>query len=163
MGSNCTRGIAENIRDELWSYFALSGLLCLNIGVVLMVYALKKATTHPIVLEVVGIMLIVFGVMATLASWYVHRQQRRRKPLCPCLVYFSRRTERAHSEDSNGSPSPTDSPIDFPSMDTGYLQVDLSQKDKPTEENRLRMFSTLEFQVSRFHLILLQFCFLACC
>ncbi|KAH9514465.1 hypothetical protein Btru_025329 [Bulinus truncatus] len=87
MGSNCSRLVARNLRDELWSYTALSGLLFLHIGIVLMVYALKRATPHTTVIKTFGIGLIALGVLATLASWYAHRQHRLQRDLCPCCPF----------------------------------------------------------------------------
>ncbi|XP_012945911.1 uncharacterized protein LOC106013795 [Aplysia californica] len=81
MGGQCGRCVVDNIREELWSYFALSGILLLQGGIVLLVYALKRATLHPEVVKALGIFLIVMGILATLISWYAHRQHRRKEKL----------------------------------------------------------------------------------
>lgn len=143
MGSNCTRGIAENIREELWSYFALSGLLFLNIGIVLMVYALKRATNHSTVMEVFGIGLIVLGVMATMASWYVHRQQRQRKPLWSWALCCFPETQTTVSNVSYGATDKSSR-----RYRSNRQHSNSSQQQQATSEHTIRMFSTIEFQVS---------------
>jgi hypothetical protein len=139
MGSNCTRCMMKNLRDELWSYFALSGLLFLNMGIVLVVYALKRATPHPTVVKLFGIGLITMGILATLASWYVHRQHRQRKPVCSCAFGCLRMTNPAPEASENGF---MDCQTSFPSRESGGGGV------SPTEAI-VRKLSAIEFQVNR--------------
>lgn len=147
MGSSCTRGIAHNIREELWSYFALSGLLFLNIGIVMVVYALKRATTYPVVLEVFGLGLIIMGVVSTLASWYVHRQHRQKKPICTCASFCSKNAHGAASEDSRLTAQ------DKYRQNNLYISGNNASKvSKPKQtgndpQHTIKMFSTPEFQV----------------
>ncbi|KAK3745558.1 hypothetical protein RRG08_040233 [Elysia crispata] len=85
--ANCCSKFGQNVKDELWSYCALAGILFINTSIVLLVYAYKRATPFPLVVEIFGIALLVLGVLSTLASWYVHRQQRQKKRACfwpPC-------------------------------------------------------------------------------
>lgn len=92
--SSCCRRLGQNVREELWSYCALAGILLFNTSIVLLVYAYKRATPCPLLAEILGITLLVLGVLSTLASWYVHRQQRQKKRACfwpPCCSRCCRR------------------------------------------------------------------------
>ncbi|GFN79858.1 hypothetical protein PoB_000636400 [Plakobranchus ocellatus] len=84
MQQSCCSRAGQNLRDELWSYCALAGILFFNTAIVLLVYAYKQATSFPLVAQVFGIVLLVLGALSTVASWYVHRQQRQKKPACFC-------------------------------------------------------------------------------
>ncbi|XP_059155343.1 uncharacterized protein LOC131940646 [Physella acuta] len=143
MGSNCSRIVAKNLKDELWSYTALSGLLFLHIGIVLMVYALKRATPHSTVLKAFGIGLIVLGVMATLASWYAHRQHRLQRDLCLCCVCCSRHKGRSVGADL-GAGEGVDSGH---SRKGGHVTGKSKDKKSPSvPDNTIKLFSAPEFQ-----------------
>lgn len=137
MGSNCSRVIAKNFRDELWSYTALSGLLFLHIGIVLMVYALKRATPYTTVIKTFGIGLIVLGVLATLASWYAHRQHRLQRDLCLCCSCCQTRPVKKPANQTGGIPATTKQ------QSSGRSSV---KKNQPAPEHTLKLFSAPEFQ-----------------
>lgn len=145
MGSNCSRMVAKNLKDELWSYTALSGLLFLHIGIVLMVYALKRATPHSAVLKAFGIGLIVLGVMATLASWYAHRQHRLQRDLCLCCLCCSRHKGRSIGADPGAEMDSGQS------RKRGHVTGKSKDKKSPTvPDNTIKLFSAPEFQVNFF-------------
>ncbi|GFR91843.1 hypothetical protein ElyMa_006185500 [Elysia marginata] len=83
--TNCCGRVGRNLRDELWSYCALAGILLFNTSIVLLVYAYKRATQFPVLMEIFGITLLVLGVLSILASWYFHRQHRQKKRPCFCM------------------------------------------------------------------------------
>ncbi|BFZ17451.1 hypothetical protein BsWGS_20490 [Bradybaena similaris] len=146
MGSSCTRGITHNIREELWSYFALSGLLFLNVGIVMVVYALKQATPYPVVLEVFGLGLIIMGVVSTLASWYVHRQHRQKKPICTCASFCCKNAHATASEDSRLTAQ-----AKYRQNNLYFAGKNASIVSKPKQtgndpQHTIKMFSTPEFQ-----------------
>ncbi|CAL1527485.1 unnamed protein product [Lymnaea stagnalis] len=138
MGSNCSRVIAKNLRDELWSYTALSGLLFLHIGIVLMVYALKRATPYTTVLKTFGIGLIVLGVLATLASWYAHRQHRLQRDLCLCCACCCQtRPAKKPTNQVGGIRAATNQ------RSSGKSKV---KDNQPAPQHTLKLFSAPEFQ-----------------
>ncbi|KAK0048617.1 hypothetical protein Bpfe_021897 [Biomphalaria pfeifferi] len=141
MGSNCSRIVAQNLRDELWSYTALSGLLFLHIGIVLMVYALKRATPHTAVIKTFGIGLITLGVLATLASWYAHRQHRLQRDLCLCCTCsccLSAPVKKVSGGDSASG-------VKAPSRMSVFGKPK-AKEVQPTPEFTLKMFAAPEFQ-----------------
>ncbi|CAG5126873.1 unnamed protein product [Candidula unifasciata] len=146
MGSSCSRGIAENIREELWSYFALTGLLFLNIGIVMVVYALKRATPYPVVLEVFGLGLIIMGVLSTLTSWYVHRQHRQRKPICDCWSFCCKKPHNAASEDSLLAPQNKNRQNNVYITGKSLTYINTTKQTGNDPQHTMKMFSTPEFQ-----------------
>lgn len=82
MGGEVILRLWKRFLSELWGFFALSGLLALHTGILLTVYAIKDVTSHKNVVQAMGIVLIILGMIGILFSWFFHRQQREKRPLC---------------------------------------------------------------------------------
>ncbi len=129
MSSVCVQCVVENMRKEMWSYIALTGIMLLQGGIVLLVYALKRATTSPELAQALGLALILLGLMATIVSWCAHRLRRQKKKFrCRDVMCCSRRRREVDSEE-----------VPFVSRGAEHEQI-----------STLTKYSTPEFQVNRF-------------
>lgn len=137
----CIARAREHVRQELWSFLALSGLFFLYLGIIVVVYALKGVFARDVndFMTFFGVFLTTAGAVNLMVSGMAYRYHRHKRQFhCFGLV----------AEEEDVTPKPPPSPKERPRVHNlaGFLTpefakyAEFSARDRRYDKKKYTVF-----------------------